>query len=130
MWTPEHRVAARRDGQRYSSDLTDAEWALVEPMIPPARRGGRPREVNVREILNGILYVLWTGCQWKALPKDFPPKSTVITISCCGTGMARWNGFTMRFMSPSASRRGARQAQPQRSSTAKAPKRPKKGGLD
>ena len=77
MWTPEHRVAARRDGQRYSSDLTDAEWALVEPMIPPARRGGRPREVNVREILNGILYALWTGCQWKALPKDFPPKSTV-----------------------------------------------------
>lgn len=76
MWTPEHRVAARRDGQRYSSDLTDAEWALVEPMIPPARRGGRPRDVNVREVLNAILYVLWTGCQWKALPKEFPPKST------------------------------------------------------
>jgi transposase len=77
MWTPEHRVAARRDGQRYSSDLTDAEWMLVAPMIPSARRGGRPRDVNVREVLNGILYVLWTGCQWKALPKDFPPKSTV-----------------------------------------------------
>jgi transposase len=77
MWTPEHRAAARRDGQRYSSDLTDAEWMLVAPMIPSARRGGRPRDVNVREVLNGILYVLWTGCQWKALPKDFPPKSTV-----------------------------------------------------
>jgi transposase len=76
MWTPEHRVAARRDSQRYPSDLTDTEWALVEPMIPPARRGGRPRDVNVREVLNAILYVLWTGCQWKALPKDFPPKST------------------------------------------------------
>src|SRR5262245_65519733 len=46
-------------------------------MIPPARHGGRPRDVSVREVLNGILYVLWTGCQWKALPKDFPPKSTV-----------------------------------------------------
>jgi transposase len=46
-------------------------------MIPPARRGGRPRDVEVREVLNGLLYVLWTGCQWKALPKDFPPKSTV-----------------------------------------------------
>ena len=77
MWTPEHRRAARRDGLRYDSDLTDSEWALVEPMIPPAKRGGRPRDVNVREILNGIFYVLWTGCQWKALPKDLPPKSTV-----------------------------------------------------
>ena len=77
MWTAEHRVAARREGLRYASDLTDAEWALVAPMIPPARRGGRPRDVNVREVLNGLLYLLWTGCQWKALPKDFPPKSTV-----------------------------------------------------
>ena len=76
MWTPEHRIAARRDGQRYPSDLTDAEWALIEPMIPPARRGGRPRDVNVREVVNAILYVLWTGCQWQALPKDLPPKST------------------------------------------------------
>ena len=57
--------------------LTDAEWSIVEPMIPPARHGGRRRSVNVREVLNGIFYVLWTGCQWKALPKDLPPKSTV-----------------------------------------------------
>ena len=76
MWTPEHRQAAARRGLRYPSDLTDAEWALIEPMIPPARRGGRPRDVNVREVLNGIFYVLWTGCQWLALPKDLPPKST------------------------------------------------------
>ena len=46
-------------------------------MIPPAKRGGRRRSVNVREVLNGIFYVLWTGCQWKALPKDLPPKSAV-----------------------------------------------------
>ena len=46
-------------------------------MIPPGRHGGRKRSVNVREVLNGIFYVLWTGCQWKALPKDLPPKSTV-----------------------------------------------------
>ena len=65
-----------RRGLRYPSDLTDAEWALVEPMIPPARRGGRPRDVNVREVLNAIFYVLSTGCQWQALPKDLPPKST------------------------------------------------------
>src|SRR5215204_4856167 len=76
MWKPEHRQAAERHGLRYPSDLTAAEWALVEPMIPPARHGGRPRDVNVREVLNAICYVLSTGCQWQALPKDLPPKST------------------------------------------------------
>ena len=54
MWTPEHRRAANRNGLRYPSDLTDDEWALVAPMIPPARHGGRKRSVNVREVLNGI----------------------------------------------------------------------------
>jgi transposase len=77
MWTSEHRRAANRSGLRYPSDLTDDEWAIVAPMIPPGRHGGRKRSVNVREVLNGIFYVLWTGCQWKALPKDLPPKSTV-----------------------------------------------------
>ena len=77
MWTPEHRRTADRRGLRYPSDLTDAEWTVVAPMIPPAKHGGRRRSVNVREVLNGIFYILWTGCQWKALPKDLPPKSTV-----------------------------------------------------
>jgi transposase len=77
MWKPEHRQAAKRDGVRYPSDLTDAEWGVVGPMIPPAKRGGRPRDVDVRAVLNAILYVLCTGCQWQALPKDLPPKSTV-----------------------------------------------------
>src|ERR1700740_2240163 len=77
MWTPEHRLAADRSGLRYPSDLADAEWAIVEPMILPGRHGGRRRSGNVREVLNGIFYILWTGCQWKALPKDLPPKSTV-----------------------------------------------------
>jgi transposase len=76
MWTAEHRRVAVRRGLRYPSDLTDGEWALIEPMIPPAKRGGRRREVNVREVLNAIFYVLSTGCQWQALPKDLPPKST------------------------------------------------------
>jgi transposase len=76
MWTAEHRRAADRRGLRYPSDLTEAEWALVAPFVPPARRGGRKREVNVREVINAIFYVLSTGCQWNALPKDLPPKST------------------------------------------------------
>ena len=77
MWKPEHRrAAAERGCLRYPSDMSDVEWALVAPMIPPARRGGRPRDVNVREVLNAVFYVLATGCQWQALPKDLPPRST------------------------------------------------------
>jgi transposase len=77
MWTAENRRDYERTGLRYPSDLTDAEWALAAPLIPPAKRGGRRRTVDVREVLNGIFYVLSTGCQWRALPKDLPPRSTV-----------------------------------------------------
>ena len=77
MRATEHRRAANRRGLRYPRDLTDAEWALIAPMIPPAKRGGRNCSVDVREVLNSIFYVLSTGCQWNALPKDLPPKSKV-----------------------------------------------------
>jgi len=77
MWTAANRPKYNRDKLRYPSDLTDEEWSYVEPLIPPAKHGGRRREVKVREVLNGIMYVLSTGCQWRYLPKDLPPKSTV-----------------------------------------------------
>jgi transposase len=77
MWTPENRKRYNRSQLRYPSDVSDEEWALVKPVIAPAKRGGRKREVDEREVLNGIMYVLSTGCQWRALPKDLPPKSTV-----------------------------------------------------
>lgn len=77
MWTTENRPCYERRTDRYPSDLGDAEWALIAPMIPPAKRGGRRRTTDMREVVNAILYVLETGCQWRALPKDFPPKSTV-----------------------------------------------------
>ena len=77
MWKPDHRRAADRRGLRYPSDLTDTEWVLVAPLIAPAKRGGRPRTVDVREVLNAIFYVLSTGCQWSALPSDLPPRSTM-----------------------------------------------------
>jgi transposase len=77
MWTVEQRQAHDRAGLRFPSDLTEAEWALVAPFVPPAKRGGRKRTVDVREVLNGIFYVPATGCQWRALPKDLPPTSTV-----------------------------------------------------
>jgi transposase len=88
MWTTENRKRYDRSQLRYPSDLTDAEWAYVAPLIPPAKRGGNKRTVDIREVMNGVMYVLSTGCQWRAA-KDLPPKSTVhdylILWSCDGT---------------------------------------------
>ena len=77
MWTAENRSRYKRDHLRYPSDMTDEEWGLIEPLIPPAKKGGGKRRVNMREIVNGIMYVLSTGCQWRAVPKDLPPRSTL-----------------------------------------------------
>jgi putative transposase len=63
--------------KRYPSDLTDVQWAIVEPLIPPAKSGGRPREVDMREVVNAILDLNRSGCQWDMLPHDLPPKSDV-----------------------------------------------------
>jgi hypothetical protein len=120
MWKLEHRRAAERRGLRYPSDLTDAEWALVD--IPPAKRGGRRREVNVREVLNAIFYVLSTGCQWAGAAEGPAAEEHGALI-----GMVRWNASTTRSMSPRANRKAGRRAQPPRSSTVRAPKRLKKG---
>ena len=76
-WTEITRPHYRRDGLRYASDLKDEEWGLIVPFMPKRRRLGRPRTVELREVLNAILYILVTGCQWRALPKNFPPRSTV-----------------------------------------------------
>ena len=77
MWTNENRDRYNPSKLRYPSDLTDEEWALTEPLIPPTKRGGNRRTVNVREVVNSLIYVLSTGCQWRAIPKDLPPRSTV-----------------------------------------------------
>jgi transposase len=77
MWTAQNRKRYDRSKLRYPSDLTDEEWALVAPLIPPAKRGGNKRSVDVREVMNGIMYVLSTGCQWRAVPKDLPARSTL-----------------------------------------------------
>src|SRR2546426_2147640 len=75
MWTKENRAKYNRDHLRYPSDLTDDEWTLVEPFIPPAKSGGGKRRTDMREVMNGVMYILSTGCQWRYLPKDFPPRS-------------------------------------------------------
>jgi transposase len=77
MWTDQAGIAHAPRTERYPSDITDAEWALIAPMIPPPRRGGRPRDTDMREVFNAVRYVLRTGCQWRQLPKCFPPRSTV-----------------------------------------------------
>ncbi len=76
-WTDAARREHARRTPRYASDLTDGEWALIAPFMPSPRKVGRPREVELREVVNAILYLASTGCQWRMLPKDFPPVSTV-----------------------------------------------------
>ncbi len=82
MWTTKNRARYERKGLRYESDLSDEEYALIEPFLPPERN------VSRRSLVNGILYVLTTGCQWRQLPKDFPPKSTThdyfVELQCTG----------------------------------------------
>jgi len=96
MWTPENRGRYDRSRLRYPSDLTEAEWGLVLPLIPPAKRGGNRRHVDVREIVNALMYILSTGCQWRALPKDLPPRSTVYDYFCssaCSTALQAAKSF-------------------------------------
>lgn len=77
MWTDKHRAAHGQSGPGFPSDLTDAEWERLEPLIPPAKPGGRPRETDMRQAMNAIFYLLRTGCPWRYLPRDgFPPRST------------------------------------------------------
>jgi transposase len=77
MWTEITRPKYEREEQRYASDLTDAEWALIAPHMPAVKRLGRPRETELRSVLDAILYIARSGCQWRMLPKDFPPFTTV-----------------------------------------------------
>jgi transposase len=76
-WTEITRPKYRRDGLKYASDTTDEEWALIAPFMPTPRRLGRPRGTDLRAVVNALFYVLSSGCQWRLLPRDFPPRSTV-----------------------------------------------------
>src|ERR1700694_420304 len=77
VWTKITRPQYRREGMRYESDTTDSEWLVMEPHLPPASALVLPRETDRRAWLNSILYIASTGCQWRQLPKEFPPYSTV-----------------------------------------------------
>jgi len=90
-WTKITRDEYQRNGLRYASDLTDAEWALIRRKMPPRRRLGRPREVDLREVVQAIFYILSTGCQWRALPSEFPPYSTVQSYFYAWRDTGRWH---------------------------------------
>jgi transposase len=77
MWTAESRMSYERKGLRYPSDQTDAEWALVKPYIASGKYATPEWEGKLRNVLDAVLYLLTTGCQWRQLPKDFPPRSSV-----------------------------------------------------
>jgi len=77
MWTETTRRQYGREDLRYASDVTDEEWALIEAELPAVKKLGRPRTTALREVVNALLYMLTTGCQWRQLPKEFPPFSTV-----------------------------------------------------
>jgi transposase len=72
-WTEIPRPKYQRDGLRYASDTTDEEWALIEPHLPPPAFCGRTRKTSMREVVNAVFYIAQTGCQWRLLPKNFPP---------------------------------------------------------
>jgi putative transposase len=91
-WTEITRREYRREGLGYASDVTDAEWTLIESFLPRARRLGRPRKVDLRSVINAILYILTTGCQWRALPKDMPPRSTVQGYFYAWRDAGLWRG--------------------------------------
>ncbi len=91
MWTETTRPKYERSGLRYASDLTDAEWNVIGSLLPARKRLGRPRTTEMREVVNAILYMARTGCQWRLLPKDFPPRSTVQGYFYAWRGDGTWN---------------------------------------
>jgi len=96
MWTDGNRRLYERRGARYPSDLTDQEWALVAPLIPPARHGGGAREVDVREVMNGNSMFWRPAASGARCPGTCRPDPRCTSTSCCGTGTAPWSGFTTR----------------------------------
>lgn len=120
MWKSKNRARYDRSKSRYPSDLTDDEWGLVEPVIPPSKTGGGKRTVIMREVVNSLMYILSSGYQWRAIPKDLPPKSSIYGYFDCGHMTAHWKESTTRYMSSVVNEHSGKPVQPPPSSTARA----------
>jgi putative transposase len=105
-WTETTRSQYRRDELRYASDMTDEEWALIVRRLPPRRRLGRPRKVCLRSVVEAILFILSTGCQWRALPKEFPPYSTVQGYFYTWRDNGRWQKIVAALVQRSRQKLG------------------------
>jgi transposase len=89
-WTEITREQYRRDKLRYASDMTNGEWALIQRLLPGPNKHGRPRKTDLRNVVEAVLYILSTGCQWRALPREFPPYSTVQGYFYAWRDTGRW----------------------------------------
>ena len=105
-WTEITRLQYRRDQLRFASNTTEAEWALLEPLMPAPAGIGRPRTADLRAVLDAILYILATGCQWRALPSDFPPRSTVQRYFYRWRNDGTWNWINRRLLAMVRKRQG------------------------
>ena len=113
MWTDEQRDRYERAADGYPSDLTDAEWSELAPLVPPAKPGGRPRETDMRAALDALFYLLRTGCPWRYLPRDgrFPPRSTVYNIFRGFQRDGVWEAIAAALVAAERRRQG-REAEP------------------
>jgi putative transposase len=108
-WTKTTRAQHARDHLRYASDLTDAEWRLIAPALPPPVPGGRPRTTSLRAVVEALLYILSTGCQWRALPREgFPPHTTVQRYFYAWRNAGLWERLNRRFVEQARTGRGRR----------------------
>ena len=111
MWTETTRRQYRRDDLRYASDMTDAEWLLIEPHLPAAKRLGRPRCVALRAVVEALLYLLRTASPWRLLPRDFPNRSTVQRYFYAWQAAGVWKTINVLLLQPARERAG-REASP------------------
>ncbi len=130
MWTPTTRRQHSRDGLRYETDLTDAEWALIEPHMPKPRARGRPREWPLREVMNAVFYVLRGGVAWRLLPNDLPPRTTVFRWFSLWRDTGLFETLNHLLVMADRNGSGARRRRAPPFSTARASKQPRAAGRE
>jgi transposase len=111
MWTETTRRQYRREDLRYASDMTDGEWALIEPHMPTHKVLGRPRKVQLREVVGALPYILRTACPWRLLPRDFPKRSSVQHYFYAWQKQGLWEQINF-FLLQIAREREGREASP------------------